>query len=132
MAKRKKSLKSLLRDRKSLVRDPQFSLHSRLVEAFEYMEEDPIDTQKAIHSIAFLLEWASSSGNDDVDRYAALGLSRLLHGCAARIGSLYTQDDVRTLGGDLDPNPASDTADPRPDKPTEKQTLQFVQRSAGQ
>jgi hypothetical protein len=82
--------------------------------------------------MAFLLEWASSSGNDDVDRYLALGFSRVLHKLAERTGRLYTQEDVRILGGDLDPKPVSDNSDPQPSAPAEKQTLQFVQRSAGQ
>ncbi len=55
-------------------------------EAFRYTSERSLDNEKAIRSIAFLLEWGSDIGNSSLDGVAAYGLATLLHQAA---------DDVR-------------------------------------
>lgn len=56
------------------------------LEAFEFDGEGSIaNCEKAILSVAFLMEWSSNIGNENVDGYAAFGLSKMLRSAAREI-----------------------------------------------
>jgi hypothetical protein len=72
-----------------------------LKEAFYYEQAESrktLDLQKALRSAAFLLEWASSFGNDDLSGMLALGLAGVLNKCAERVSRLFAIDAVIKLG----------------------------------
>lgn len=68
---------------------------------FPYSTEN--DTRKnclkALQCVAFLLEWSSRDGNENVDGFAANGLSILVRQCAKDVEKLYSWDDVYKAGG---------------------------------
>jgi hypothetical protein len=63
--------------------------------------EEPLDTQKAILAIAYLLEWGSEIGNNPLSGAAANGLSQLLKKCSEDVGMLFAVDDIAKAGGEL-------------------------------
>lgn len=69
-----------------------------------------LDAQRAIQSVAFLMEWAIDVGNEDLDGPLAFGLSQALRLCAKKVGGLYELDDIQNeieaSGGDWDKSPA--------------------------
>lgn len=67
---------------------------------FTYEQETRTDTQKAIHAVAYLLEWAAESGNQPLEGVAADGLSVLLRKSAAAVGRMFTITELRAAGGD--------------------------------
>jgi hypothetical protein len=44
-----------------------------------------MDMEKAVRACAYLLDWTSDAGNDDIDGPMALGIARALEHCANRI-----------------------------------------------
>ena len=65
-----------------------------LEEAFDYFEipegdrnpsDSPRNVERAIRSVAFLLEWLSQHGNEPVDGFTAHGLAEILGRCARRV-----------------------------------------------
>jgi hypothetical protein len=68
--------------------------------ALSYEQETRSDTRKAIHAVAYLLEWASESGNQPIDGVTANGLGFLLRKCASTVGRMFTIVDLRAAGGD--------------------------------
>ena len=66
----------------------------------DYEQETRTDTQKAIHAVAYLLEWASESGNQPLEGFAADGLSLVLRKCASAVGRMFTITELRAAGGD--------------------------------
>jgi len=65
-----------------------------------YNQETRTDTQKAIHAVAYLLEWATESGNQPLEGFAADGLAGLLRKCASAVGRMFTITELRAAGGD--------------------------------
>jgi hypothetical protein len=59
-----------------------------------------LDLEKAIRSVAYLLEWSSCDGNQPVDGNAACGLHYLLHQCADELHYFHAKDDIYKAGGD--------------------------------
>ena len=66
----------------------------------DYEQETRRDTQKAIHAVAYLLEWAAESGNQPLEGFAADGLAVLLRKCASAVGRMFTIAELRAAGGD--------------------------------
>jgi hypothetical protein len=60
--------------------------------------DNRLDLQKAIQSIAYLLEWGSDDG--PIDENATRGLAYFLQNCCRSVDRLYTQDEIRECGGD--------------------------------
>jgi hypothetical protein len=68
--------------------------------------DSTLDTQKALLSASFLLEWASDVGGDDVEASLAFGLANVLQKCAADVARHYwpidkVRDAVELSGGDV-------------------------------
>jgi hypothetical protein len=72
----------------------------RLENLLTLEHDDSLDLEKAIRSIAYLLEWGSTLGNEPMNGNAANGLHYLLHKCADETRWLFTLDDLKEAGGD--------------------------------
>src|SRR5690348_17189001 len=72
-----------------VIRNARDTFDESMKAAFEYGGgRDPEDTQKALHAIAYLMEWATGAGNEQVSPMAFNGLSYLVHKCARDVGRL--------------------------------------------
>jgi hypothetical protein len=57
----------------------------RLRSLLGFTGDFPIDNQRALYAIAFLLEWGSNTGNDPLDGMASNGLAQLVRKAAADV-----------------------------------------------
>jgi hypothetical protein len=73
----------------------------RLKNLLTLEHDDSLDLEKAIRSIAYLLEWGSALGNEPMNGNAANGLHYLLDKCADEARGLFTLDELKKAGGDL-------------------------------
>jgi len=85
---------------------PETEQRFTLDEAFYFNQntaKNTFDLEKAIRSVAYLLDWYGQAGNEPVPGRVAQGLSETLNHCAEEIRWLFTWDDIFALGG----NPAA-------------------------
>jgi hypothetical protein len=71
-------------------------------DAFDYDDKPSTtaDLERAVLACAFLLEFNTEGGNEQMDGMVANGLASSLRRCAAEVRKLYTKDDLIAAGGD--------------------------------
>lgn len=74
--------------------------HRDIRTEINFEREHRTDTQKAICSVAYLLEWTAKSDDQPIDGTVADGLASLLRKCAVATGRMFTIVDLRAAGGD--------------------------------
>ncbi len=62
------------------------------------MESDELDLERGVRSVAFLLQYLSEGGNEEIDGFVAQDLGRCLNFCAEKSAHLREVNILRMSG----------------------------------